>query len=151
MVMSNSSSNSITNSTVSSESAPRSLTKEVSLVTWSLETPICSLTISITRSSTDTGKPPRLRAVPRIQLVRARRNGRDIQVSQFGRRQDRAARTTIDRVEGLSAEDREPPETEAPRRRNEQPNGPRSPKTRINLASPTLNVHRTSDRKSTRL
>ena len=29
-----------------------------SRVTWSLATPICSLTISITRSSTDTGKPP---------------------------------------------------------------------------------------------
>src|SRR5262245_48640925 len=65
MVMSNSSSNSITSSTVSRESAPRSLTKEVSRVTWSLETPICSLTISMTRSSTDTGEPPRLRALVR--------------------------------------------------------------------------------------
>ena len=34
--MSNSSSSSITNSTVSSESAPRSLTKDVSRVIWSL-------------------------------------------------------------------------------------------------------------------
>src|SRR5208337_4577482 len=42
--------------------------KEVSRVTWSLETPICSLTISITRSSTDTGEPPRLH----FSVVRSR-------------------------------------------------------------------------------
>src|ERR1051325_2603113 len=51
--MSNSSSNSITSSTVSSESAPRSFTNEVSGVIFSLSTPSCSATISITRSATD--------------------------------------------------------------------------------------------------
>src|SRR3990172_1271842 len=53
MLMSNSSSSSMTNSTVSSESAPRSFTKEVSRVIWSLLTPNCSPTMSITRSSTE--------------------------------------------------------------------------------------------------
>src|SRR6185503_1278126 len=53
MLMSNSSSSSMTSSTVSSESAPRSFTNEVSGVIFSLSTPSCSATISITRSATD--------------------------------------------------------------------------------------------------
>src|SRR5437879_3133652 len=48
MESSKASSNSITSSTVSSESALRSLMKCVSLVISLLSTPICSLTISIT-------------------------------------------------------------------------------------------------------
>src|SRR5687767_14893400 len=53
MLISNSSSSSMTNSTVSSESAPRSLIKFVWGVTFSLSTPSCSATMSITRSATD--------------------------------------------------------------------------------------------------
>lgn len=53
MFTSNSSSNSITNSTVSRESAPKSFTKDVSGVTFSLSTPSCVATISMTRSRTD--------------------------------------------------------------------------------------------------
>src|SRR5688572_24907623 len=49
--ISNSSSNSITSSTVSSESAPRSLMKEVSFVILSGVVPIWSQTILVTRSS----------------------------------------------------------------------------------------------------
>src|SRR6188768_1189972 len=49
--ISNSSSNSITSSTVSSESAPRSLMNEVSRVILSGVVPIWSQTILITRSS----------------------------------------------------------------------------------------------------
>src|ERR1051326_3014556 len=52
MFRSNSSSNSITSSTVSRLSADRSLMKEVCSVTFSFEAPICSQTISITRSRT---------------------------------------------------------------------------------------------------
>src|SRR5262245_32632028 len=50
MFRSNSSSNSITSSTVSRLSAPRSLMKPVCSLTFSFEAPICSQTISITRS-----------------------------------------------------------------------------------------------------
>src|SRR6266850_6847140 len=53
ILMSNSSSSSMTSSTVSSESAPKSFTNEVSGVIFSLSTPSCSATISITRSATD--------------------------------------------------------------------------------------------------
>src|SRR5215216_4956710 len=53
MLMSNYSSSSMTSSTVSSESAPRSFTNEVSGVIFSLSTPSCSATISMTRSATD--------------------------------------------------------------------------------------------------
>src|SRR5688500_9708100 len=53
MLMSNSSSSSMTSSTVSSESAPKSFTNEVSGVIFSLSTPSCSATISMTRSATD--------------------------------------------------------------------------------------------------
>src|SRR5947207_1874366 len=53
MLMSNSSSSSMTSSTVSSESAPKSFTNEVSGVIFSLSTPSCSATISVTRSATD--------------------------------------------------------------------------------------------------
>src|ERR1700734_2181197 len=50
--VSNSSSRAITNSTVSSESAPRSSTNEASLVTSSSLTPNCSATIFLTCCST---------------------------------------------------------------------------------------------------
>src|SRR6516165_3930142 len=53
MVISNSSSNSITSSTISRESAPTSSMKEVERVTCSLLTPKFSQTISMTRSSTE--------------------------------------------------------------------------------------------------
>src|SRR5437773_10244627 len=53
MVISNSSSSSITSSTISRESAPTSSWKEVWRVTCSLLTPRFSQTISITRSSTE--------------------------------------------------------------------------------------------------
>src|SRR5260370_41396990 len=53
MVISNSSSSSMTSSTMSSESAPTSSIKEVERVTCSLLTPRFSQTISITRSSTE--------------------------------------------------------------------------------------------------
>src|SRR2546422_999921 len=53
MVISNSSSNSMTSSTISRESAPISSVKEVERVTCSLFTPRFSQTISITRSSTE--------------------------------------------------------------------------------------------------
>src|SRR3989454_1533588 len=49
----NSSSNAMTNSTVSSESAPRSSMNFASGVTWSGLTPSCSTMISFTRSCTD--------------------------------------------------------------------------------------------------
>src|SRR5262245_4309524 len=51
MEISNSSSNSITSSTVSSESAPRSFTNEVSLVILSGDVPIWLQTMRLTRSS----------------------------------------------------------------------------------------------------
>src|SRR5438067_10246878 len=51
MVISNSSSNSMTSSTISSESAPMSSVNEVERVTCSLFTPRFSQTIAITRSS----------------------------------------------------------------------------------------------------
>src|SRR5438874_1928820 len=53
MVISNSSSSSMTSSTMSSESAPISSVNEVERVTCSLFTPRFSQTISITRSSTE--------------------------------------------------------------------------------------------------
>src|SRR5262249_9397766 len=53
MVMSNSSSSSMTSSTISRESAPMSSINEVLRVTCSLLTPRFSQTISITRSSTE--------------------------------------------------------------------------------------------------
>src|SRR5947208_7134031 len=53
MVISNSSSNSITSSTMSRESAPTSSIKDVERVTCSLLTPRFSQTISMTRSSTE--------------------------------------------------------------------------------------------------
>src|SRR6516225_9740976 len=53
MVISNSSSSSITSSTMSSESAPMSSWNLVSRLTWSLLTPRFSQTISMTRSSTE--------------------------------------------------------------------------------------------------
>src|SRR5438309_1970417 len=53
MVISNSSSSSMTSSTISSESAPISSVNEVERVTCSLLTPRFSQTISITRSSTE--------------------------------------------------------------------------------------------------
>src|SRR5262249_41877939 len=53
MVISNSSSSSMTSSTMSRESAPTSSVKEVWRVTCSLLTPRFSHTISITRSSTE--------------------------------------------------------------------------------------------------
>src|SRR5688572_19110563 len=49
--MPNSSSRAITNSTVSSESAPRSATKAFSFVTSASGTPSCSATIFLTRAS----------------------------------------------------------------------------------------------------
>src|SRR5688572_14765423 len=51
--MPNSSSNAMINSTVSSESAPRSSTKEASAVTSSASTPSCSTMMDLTLSSTD--------------------------------------------------------------------------------------------------
>src|SRR5438105_13362957 len=56
--MSNSSSSSMTSSTMSSESAPMSSMNAVFRVTVSLFTARCSQTISITRCSTDTVHPP---------------------------------------------------------------------------------------------
>src|SRR5438445_4011386 len=53
MVISNSSSSSMTSSTMSRESAPMSSVKEVERVTCSLFTPRFSQTIAITRSSTE--------------------------------------------------------------------------------------------------
>src|SRR5262249_44853771 len=53
MVISNSSSSSITSSTISRESAPISSVNEVERVTCSLFTPRFSQTISMTRSSTE--------------------------------------------------------------------------------------------------
>src|SRR5262245_422794 len=65
MLMSNSSSSSITNSTVSRESAPMSLTKCVSSLIWSLLTPSCSDTLSMTRSLTEATSRPSCEALKR--------------------------------------------------------------------------------------